>query len=160
MRPLSIPTHVLEHKHDKQYFTDKIERIREKILSLRKGAPEVSIVIPAYNEEENILQTLSSLSASASNKSIEIIVVNNNSADRTEELVKACGATCILETTQGITPARNAGLRAATGKYILNADADTIYPPQWVDLMLAPLYDEGTAISSLMKSITCGLLCS
>ena len=146
MRPLSIPTHVLEHKHDKAYFKDKIDSIRNKIISLRKGEPEVSIVIPAFNEEENILQTLSSLAASTSSKSIEIIVVNNNSTDRTEEIVKDCGATCILETTQGITPARNAGLRAATGKYILNADADTIYPPQWVDLMLAPLYDERTAM--------------
>jgi glycosyltransferase involved in cell wall biosynthesis len=146
MRPLSIPTHVLEHKHDKDYFLDKMPAIREKIQKLNNGQPEVSIVIPAYNEEENILQTLSSLSATNSRKSIEIIVVNNNSQDRTEELVAGCGARCILETIQGITPARNAGLRAAKGKFILNADADTIYPPHWVDLMVAPLYDEKTAM--------------
>jgi glycosyltransferase involved in cell wall biosynthesis len=142
MRPLAIPTHVLEHKHDKDYFLDKIDGIRQKILNLRKAEPEASVVIPAYNEEENILQTLSSLAASASSKSIEIIVVDNNSTDRTAELVTACGATCINEKRQGITPARNAGLRAAKGKFILNADADTIYPPHWIDLMLAPLDNE------------------
>jgi glycosyltransferase involved in cell wall biosynthesis len=146
MRPLAIPTHVLEHKHDKSYFSDKLGGIREKVLNLKKGVPEVSVVIPAYNEEENILQTLSSLSASSSGKSIEIIVVNNNSTDQTAQLVTACGATCILETRQGITPARNAGLKAAKGKFILNADADTIYPPQWIDLMLAPLYNEKYAM--------------
>jgi glycosyltransferase involved in cell wall biosynthesis len=146
MRPLSIPTHVLEHRHDKDYFLQKIPAIRERILKLNNGEPEVSIVIPAYNEEETILQTLSSLAATNSSKSIEIIIVNNNSKDKTEELVKASGATCILETIQGITPARNAGLRVARGKYILNADADTIYPPHWIDLMLAPLYNEKTAM--------------
>ena len=146
MRPLSIPTHVLEHKQDKNHFLDKIGSIRQKIQRLRKGEPEVSIVIPAYNEEENILQTLSSLATTSTNKSVEIIVVNNNSTDRTAELVEATGATCILETIQGITPARNRGLKAARGKYILNADGDTIYPPDWIDLMLAPLYNEHTAM--------------
>ena len=43
------------------------------------------------------------------------------------------------ETMQGITPARNAGLAAAGGKYILNADADTIYPPDWIEEMVKPL---------------------
>lgn len=42
--------------------------------------------------------------------------------------------------------ASNAGLKLAKGKFILNADADTIYPPDWIDLMLAPLYKEEVAM--------------
>jgi glycosyltransferase involved in cell wall biosynthesis len=146
MRPLSIPTHVLAHLHDKHQLLQRIHLIKEKVDNLKRGEPEISIVIPAYNEEESILQTLSSLSASTTGKSVEIIVVDNNSKDKTAELAEACGARCILEKKQGITPARNAGLQAAKGKYVLNADADTIYPPDWIDLMTAPLHRENTAM--------------
>lgn len=146
MRPLSIPTHVLPHLQDKNQLLQRIQEIKTGIDNMKRGEPEVSVVIPAYNEEESILQTLSSLSASSTRKSVEIIVVDNNSADKTAELATACGVTCIRETKQGITPARNAGLQAAGGKYILNADADTIYPPDWIDLMTAPLDRDHTAM--------------
>jgi glycosyltransferase involved in cell wall biosynthesis len=66
-------------------------------------------------------------------------VVNNNSKDNTAAIVNSTGARCIKETKQGITPARNAGLAAAKGKYILNADADTLYPPDWIEEMVKPL---------------------
>jgi glycosyltransferase involved in cell wall biosynthesis len=107
--------------------------------NLAKGEPEISVVMPAYNEEENIVPTLASLCNNLTARSVEIIVVNNNSSDNTETLVKGCGVNCILETTQGITPARNAGLAQAKGKYILNADADTIYPKDWIEEMVKPL---------------------
>ena len=90
--------------------------IAKAYAGLLKGEPEVSIVIPAYNEESTIVQTLASLCYNTTYRSVEIIVVNNNSKDKTEEMVKACGVTCILEITQGITPARNAGLAKARGK--------------------------------------------
>ncbi|PTS91701.1 glycosyl transferase family 2 [Pedobacter sp. HMWF019] len=101
--------------------------------------PEISIVIPAYNEEESIVSTLASLCSNRINLPIEIIVVNNNSQDNTESLISACGVICVNETQQGITFARNTGLLHAKGKYILNADADTIYPENWIDLMTSPL---------------------
>ena len=82
---------------------------------------------------------MASLAGNTTKRSVEIVVVNNNSKDRTEELALAAGTRCIKETTQGITPARNAGLAAARGKYILNADADTIYPDDWIEEMVKPL---------------------
>lgn len=116
--------------------------------NLVKGEPEVSVVIPAYNEEENIVPTLASLCSNLTTRSVEIIVVNNNSSDNTEALVRACGVQCIAETQQGITNARNAGLAQAKGKYILNADADTIYPKDWIEEMIKPLAnDAGVAIT-------------
>ncbi len=105
----------------------------------KEGKPVVSIVIPAYNEEANIIPTLGSLANNLTSKIVEIIVVNNNSTDRTEAIAKLCGVKCILESKQGITNARNAGLSQATGTYILNADADTIYPEDWIDQMVDPL---------------------
>jgi glycosyltransferase involved in cell wall biosynthesis len=138
MRPLSIPPYICRYLDD-GYTADAQQGASKAYQQLLKGKPDVSIVMPAYNEEENIVQTLSSLCHNITQWSVEIIVVNNNSKDNTENLVSACGVTCLLETMQGITPARNAGLTQARGKYILNADADTIYPKDWIEEMIKPL---------------------
>lgn len=147
MRPISIPTHILSCWQSTLSATEKINTIKTNYSQLLKGAPEVSIVIPAYNEEANILQTLLSLSSNNTNYSVEIIVVNNNSKDATEQLVTDSGVTCVNELKKGITAARTAGLMAAKGKYILNADADTIYPQDWVELMISPLESNAVALT-------------
>jgi len=139
MRPLIIPKYINSYLNGSYHSKDALADVNKAYSNLLKGKPEVSIVMPAYNEEENIVPTLASLCNNTTSRSVEIIVVNNNSKDNTENLVKACGVTCILETTQGITPARNAGLAHATGKFILNADADTIYPKDWIEEMIKPL---------------------
>jgi len=147
MRPVAIPQYVKNFLQLDYYSKDVLAGIAEAYSKLLKETPEVSIVMPAYNEEVNIVQTLASLCNNLTSRSVEIIVVNNNSKDRTEELVKDCGVTCILETTQGITPARNTGLAKAAGKYILNADADTIYPKDWIEEMVKPLDNDINAIT-------------
>ncbi len=140
MRPIAIPSVIRElWQAGTNTNEDNIAKVSAAYKALQKGAPEVSVVIPAYNEEKNILRTLLSLATNKTTRSVEIIVVNNNSKDNTEALVKATGVECILETKQGITAARNAGLAVAKGTYILNADADSIYPPDWIEEMTAPL---------------------
>lgn len=146
MRPIGIPATIQKHNQPTAVLQRNVSAIRAQLQRLYSPTPEVSIVIPAYNEAENILKTLSSLAATITHKTVEVIVVNNNSQDNTKELSVSAGATCITETTQGITPARNAGLARATGKFVLNADADTIYPPDWIDRMLEPLYRDDTAL--------------
>ncbi len=140
MRPIAVTAYANEcwNALDKPNI---IELIADAYQKLRKqGEPDISIVMPAYNEEKNILQTLYSLCHNITDKAVEIIVVNNNSKDKTEQLVKSTGVGCILETKQGITSARNAGLAVAKGTYILNADADSIYPKDWVAEMSKPFY--------------------
>jgi glycosyltransferase involved in cell wall biosynthesis len=140
MRPLFIPGYIREYLNLKYYELSTLEMVKDAYhKNLVKDTPLISIVIPAFNEEHNIVFTLASLCNNLTDKSVEIIVVNNNSSDNTEELVKGCGVVCINETNQGITDARNAGLAYAKGKYILNADADTIYPKSWIDEMSDPL---------------------
>jgi glycosyltransferase involved in cell wall biosynthesis len=147
MRHIAIPAFIKE----KFYLAEPAEKICSDIRSvyplLQKGNPEVSVVIPAYNEEANILKTLSALANNRCKYNVEILVVNNNSKDSTESLVKEAGIRCILETVQGITAARNAGLYAANGKYILNADADTIYPMYWIEEMVNPLAENADIAS-------------
>lgn len=147
MRPIPIPKHILSCWQSGLSTSQKIDIIKANYSQLLKGAPQVSIVIPAYNEEANILQTLLSLSSNNTHYSVEIIVVNNNSKDATEQLVTASGVTCVNELKPGITAARTAGLMAAKGQYILNADADTIYPQDWVELMISPLETNSVALT-------------
>ena len=145
MRPAGIPsfiTQILGYSEK-----EKAELARAAYKMLLKGDPEVSVVIPAYNEEHNILNAVLSISRNTTLRSVEIIVVNNNSVDRTAEVALSAGVTCIDETKKGVTAARTAGLMAAKGRYIMNADADTIYPPGWVDQMIPPLDDDRVAIS-------------
>lgn len=148
MRPIAIPSNIVRiWRANASGNEELISAIRQQYQSLFKGNPEVSVVIPAYNEEKNILRTLLALSSNTTKRSVEIIVVNNNSKDNTEALVKATGINCIPETKQGITAARNAGLAVATGKYVLNADADSVYPPDWIEEMTAPLERNDTSIT-------------
>lgn len=148
MRPVNIPYHIARYITNRTSHEEMCVEAMIGYKSLSKGMlPEVSIVIPAYNEESNIVPTLTSLCQNRTGRSVEIIVVDNNSKDRTQELAKSCGVTCIFQPLQGITFARNMGLSHARGKYILNADADTIYPEDWIELMVQPLDDAGIALT-------------
>ena len=90
MRSIAIPLYI-KQIIDTSSFTneERINVIKKNYASLSNGIPEVSVVIPAYNEEDGILLTLQSLSANSTNRVVEIIVVNNNSKDNTEALVLA-----------------------------------------------------------------------
>lgn len=114
-----------------------LERLRGK------GAPAVSVVIPALNEEVTILRTLHSLSQNQTSIPTEVIVVNNNSTDRTQEVLDRLAVRSFLQTRPGWGPARQLGQERARGKYILMADADCFYPPRWIELMTEALREEG-----------------
>lgn len=106
--------------------------------------PEVSIVITAWNEEVSILRTIASLAATTTSIPIEIIVVNNNSYDKTQQTLNKLHVKSIFQPVQGWGPARQLGMEAAKGKYILMADADCLYPHGWVDDMTKALKTPGT----------------
>ncbi|WP_316736888.1 glycosyltransferase family 2 protein [Pedobacter aquatilis] len=141
MRPVFIPSNIEKYNKTSDFLASEIPGIVSRFQKLYSENPDISIVIPAYNEEANILKTLFALSNTKTKYSVEVVVVNNNSKDKTEELIKACGVICVNESRQGITIARNSGLAVAKGTYIINADADTIYPELWVDSMIDPLHN-------------------
>ncbi len=96
---------------------------------------KLSFVIPAYNEEEYIGECLEAIVAQKKNLpyDIEIIVVNNNSTDRTEEVVRHFPEVKLVEEKEkGLVPARRAGFHAATGDLVANVDADTRIPRGWI----------------------------
>lgn len=143
--PSWVKRHYITYNSVDEIPAETIERIRKGFESQRTEQPMVSIVVIAYNEEKTILKSLSSLSELKSRYQIEVIVSNNNSTDRTQEILDMCGVKSVFQPLQGVGFARDAGMQIAKGKYHLCADADSIYPASWVDEMVAPL-EKGEAI--------------
>ncbi len=93
--------------------------------------PKLSVVIPAYNEQDYIGRTLKSLKEQ-SFRNFEVIVVDNNSTDQTASIAKAAGARVLSEKQPGVCPARQTGTKAAKGAIVVSTDADTTFPKQWL----------------------------
>ncbi len=118
---------------------DIIDGTRERLAKLQSDKPLVSIVVIAYNEEKRLASCLWSLSELKSIYPLEIIGVNNNSKDGTEEVYKSLGIPYFNEMKQSPGFARRCGLEHARGKYYFCIDADTLYPSRYVDLMMERL---------------------
>lgn len=115
------------------------EEIKGKLAEMQSDSPLVSVVVIAYNEERRLAACLWSLSELKTKYPIEILGVNNNSKDRTEEVYKRLGLPYYNETKQSPGFARQCGLEHAKGKYHFCIDADTFYPHRYVDLMMTKL---------------------
>ena len=92
----------------------------------------ISFVVPAYNEEAFIADTLNAIhcSARAVNEQYEIIVADDASTDRTAEIARSLGARVERVNYRQIAGTRNAGVRASVGEFIFFVDADTLINPR------------------------------
>lgn len=118
-----------------------VAELRQKLSRFQCENPLVSVVIPAWNEEEGILHTLISLANTTTSYPTELLIVDNNSTDGTAALLQQLGIKTYLEKKQGVGHARTAGLHQARGKYILTGDSDTLYPPGWITAMAKTIID-------------------
>ena len=91
---------------------------------------KLSIIVPAYNEEKLIGETLRHIQAARAKLTdeSELIVVDNESTDRTREIAESAGALVVTEPVKNIGAVRNAGARAAKGEIFAFFDADTFVP--------------------------------
>lgn len=98
---------------------------------------EASVVIPAYNEEEYIGACLQSLTWQKTKTNFEVIVVDNNSTDKTSKIAKSfmdkLNLRVVHEKRQGRGVARWRGFEEANGEIIFSTDADTILPENWIE---------------------------
>src|SRR5215472_787532 len=107
-----------------------IEKLRPAPHDHPQYQPDVSILIPAYNEETVIVDTVRAALASKYPK-IEVLVVNDGSNDRTADLVRAnfgrdSRVRLLMQSNHGKPSALNHGLAEATGEIVVSIDADTI----------------------------------
>ena len=125
----------------KQYSQDDIKSLKQKLARFSDPDPIVSIVIPAWNEENGILHTLHALANTTSDYAVELLIIDNNSTDGTTDLLHLLGVKTFTEKKQGVGHARTCGLHQAKGKYILTGDSDTLYPPGWITAMVKSMIE-------------------
>lgn len=104
------------------------------------NSPLISVIIPAYNAEATIMRACRSVLAQ-SYPNVELIVVDDGSKDATGEIVKALAAEkdnvrCIQQPNGGVSRARNTGLDAVTGEYIMFLDADDELEPGCMEALM------------------------
>ncbi len=96
----------------------------------------VSVIIPAFNADRFIAETVDSVMASTY-AFVEVIIVNDGSTDNTAEVLsyikqKYTEIKILEQTNSGVAVARNLAIRHATGKYILPLDADDLITPDYI----------------------------
>ncbi len=122
-----------------------MQRFRRRRL-IADYAPAVSVVIPAFREEAVIVPTVKSLLAQDYAGSIEVVVVDDGSPDDTYATAqRAFGShprvRILTKPNGGKASALNFGIRHAQGDVIVALDADTLFDPDAVRHLVAPLAD-------------------
>lgn len=126
---------------------DTISLVKKQVDERQSDSPLVSVVLIAHNEERHLVSCIWSLAENHCDFPIEILAVNNNSTDKTEEVLQSLGVIYFNETKKGPGYARQCGLNHAKGKYHICIDADTLYPPHYIE----------THVKYLMKT---GIVCT
>jgi len=101
----------------------------------------VSVLVPAYNEEVGIARTVESL-ISSDYPDLEVIVIDDGSTDATAETVEGLGlpgVRVLRQTNQGKPAALNRGLAAAVNPLVVMVDGDTVFQPDTIRQLVAPL---------------------
>lgn len=107
-------------------------------------APLASVIVCTRNRADLLEGTLRSILADAPATPWELIVVDNSSTDRTPEVVASCRAQArgirfdhLVEERLGHSHARNRGIAAARGEYVVFTDDDVLVEPGWLDALCA-----------------------
>ena len=104
--------------------------------------PDVSVVIPAYNEAAGIAATIRSMAASSYPGKLEIIVVDDGSSDDTAAIARGLGipyVRVISQANAGKPGALSRGIAEARGDILVLVDGDTIFEPATIELLIRPM---------------------
>jgi peptidoglycan-N-acetylglucosamine deacetylase len=121
------------------------EKLRPNPADHPEYQPEVTVMIPAYNEESVIVDTVRSALMSSYPK-LEILVIDDGSTDRTAELVRSNfgrdpRVRLLLQPNRGKPAALNHALSEAVGDIVVSIDADTIVDPEAVPRLVRHFAD-------------------
>jgi glycosyltransferase involved in cell wall biosynthesis len=113
---------------------------------------DISVIVPAFNEEKRIRACLESIRAQRTARSYELIVSDSNSTDRTVSIAEEYADKVVVCAERGTARARNEGARLADGDVLAFIDSDTMLLPGYLDTVYGALGDGRTlAVSCAFK---------
>mgnify|MGYP005836129843 FL=1 len=109
---------------------------------MNDDTPLVNVIIPAYNSAWCVAEAIDSALAQTYPR-VEVLVVNDGSTDDTPRVLDQYGSKieCIYQPNSGLSAARNCGILASTGEYIVFLDADDRLLPSMVEKLLPPMLE-------------------
>ena len=120
------------------------------------GTLSVSVVIPAYQRVQTIARAVTSALLQTFPPH-EVIVVDDGSADGTGDVARNLGARVMTQTNQGVSAARNAGLRAASSEWVALLDGDDEWLPHHLETLITHA-GEHVLVGSLARAVPSGRL--
>ena len=116
------------------------------------SSPKISVVIPTYNEEKYLSNSLESFK-NQTYKDFELIIADGGSTDDTRNIAGQFGAKFINVPDSNVVRARDAGLRIAKGNILVGADADTYYPPDHLENIWNEYQKNGKVVAVTGRAI-------
>ena len=113
--------------------------------------PKVSIIIPVYNAEKYLKDTLNSVINQTYND-FEVIALNDGSKDNSLSILNEYASKdnrfiVIDKPNSGVSDTRNLGILKASGEYIACLDADDLYSPNFLSVMLGAIESSGAEVA-------------
>jgi len=102
---------------------------------------DISVVVPVYNGERTIQKTIEALLSQKTEKSYEVIVVNDGSTDETPNIIKNYPIKVITQKNAGPSAARNTGWEAASGEIVAFTDSDCVPVQGWIEAIVKHFED-------------------
>ena len=109
---------------------------------------DVSVIVPALNEEKGISKCLKSINSQQTKRDFEVIVTDGGSTDRTIEIAQKYSDK-VVSSKKGISIGRNTGAQSAKGKALVFIDSDSMIPKNYIDSVVPVLEDK------LISGISC-----
>jgi cellulose synthase/poly-beta-1,6-N-acetylglucosamine synthase-like glycosyltransferase/peptidoglycan/xylan/chitin deacetylase (PgdA/CDA1 family) len=141
---LTLPRAILLLVFARRHARRARRRVSTRSAPSQRALGPVTVVVPARDEAVGIAATVESLVAS-DYPDVEVIVVDDGSTDGTGDIVESLGlrgVRVIRQPNSGKAVALEAGLAAATTEIVAMVDADTVFEPESLGRLVAPLADE------------------
>lgn len=103
---------------------------------------EISVIVPAFNEESCIETALKSICYQNTDENYELIVADCMSEDKTAEIAKKYADRVVYSKRRSIAIARNTGAKFSKGKYLVFIDADTVIPENYLSKVMEKFFDK------------------